>query len=253
MRPTDGRPGGHGRHRARQLEKAWIRRNPRAFVPRVLFTALSVPFLYLSIRPGFGHTIAAFAAGGGFGLTAAMLAQVVRDASGSHRWRNGSEAETWVHDELAPLRKSGWHVWSGVSFRRRDVDHVVVGADRVIVIETKWCSGGFQLTADGVYLLGCDPLAQVCRNLRTIRQMLTGGPSGRIDGQALLIITGPASRDLGDRIEERQGVKIMGLPGLRRFVSELGSAGDDERARALGGRIEEHVGRRRAHQLTATE
>lgn len=202
------------------------------------------------VRPGFGHTVAVFAAGGGLGFFAAMLLQVVRDASGSHRWRNGSEAETWVHDELAPLRKSGWHLWSGVSFHRRDVDHVVVGADRVIVVETKWCSGGFKLTADGVYLPGCDPIAQVRGNLRTISQLLTGGPSGRINGQALLVITGPASRELDDRAEERQGVKIMGLPGLRRFVSELEPAGDHERAQLLGRRLEDHVGRRRAHQLT---
>ena len=76
------------------------------------------------------------------GLTVAgygsLIATLFAVTGTTHR-RMGGSAEEWTSSELRKLGSS-WRVFDRVEFRKHDVDHVAVGSDKVLVVETKWSS-----------------------------------------------------------------------------------------------------------------
>ena len=66
-------------------------------------------------------------------------------ASGASGATLGEAGEEWTSNELRRLRRHGWKFVNGLQFRVGDIDHVAVGPDGVVVIESKWTSMGVDL------------------------------------------------------------------------------------------------------------
>lgn len=222
--------------------------NWRRVAVAVVGVAVVVVALFLYLDVFWAEAWAAAAAGVFAGVSGTLLVTTVSAESGGMIRRQGADSEAFVHEALSSLRKKGWQVRSAVTFADGDVDHVVIGCDRIVVVETKYSHANWRLTADGLWMSSCDPLAQVRRNLGRVQRLLTGGRSGDLPGEALLVMRGPAAAQLGDCIERRQGVAIMNLAGLDRFVQGLAAVEERSEAAALAARVDEYLAKRRNHQ-----
>lgn len=68
------------------------------------------------------------------------LAYFILALDGAEGARMGAEAERWSSSALRRLGRSRWRVVDSVPFEMGDVDHVAIGPDGVIAVETKYTS-----------------------------------------------------------------------------------------------------------------
>jgi hypothetical protein len=66
------------------------------------------------------------------------LAVMVNQMTGTASLDMGALAETWTASELRPLRRNGWRIANHLLLRFGDIDHLLVGPNGVLIIETKW-------------------------------------------------------------------------------------------------------------------
>lgn len=68
---------------------------------------------------------------------------------GSIARRMGGSAEEWTSEELNKLDRRTWKIIDDVAFADFNVDHVVVGPELVLSLETKWSSSPVRLDRRG--------------------------------------------------------------------------------------------------------
>lgn len=100
-------------------------------------------------------------------------------ATGASYWFTGSEAEQWTGKELERLGPS-WRVLHGIPLTAGsdahryevDVDHIAVGPNGVLVVETKYHSSALDLGADRLDFRLKRDAEQANRNAQRVRNLL---------------------------------------------------------------------------------
>lgn len=247
---SDARAGRWARNEARRRQWAFVRTRWQLLSGFIASTAAVIALLLVLIEQPF---LAGFAFGAVGVGTAAALAWLVTQATGTAQMTMGADAEQWTASELRPLRRHGWRLLNHVALRRADIDHVLVGPGGLVIVETKWSGRGWsednqerlraavESTRDSARLIA---LWQPVRSMgvRAVEPaiFLWGGPHGvrphlpqHRDGVALVV--GPeAARTWRRELLAREPVL------------------DDEEVEELWGRLEQHMRRRDAHDERRT-
>jgi hypothetical protein len=161
VRATVGQPGGSAQARWRQARAtewaAWTRTLPWRLAVTLGIGAGGA--LGNLVAPRLGLVVGALAAvATGWGLR-------FRPSPDAVAWRRGAAGERHTARLLGPLERHGWAVLHdlAVPSSRANLDHLVIGAGGVFVIDSKQYRGRLQLDASGRLWHGRYPLAPVLR------------------------------------------------------------------------------------------
>ena len=69
---------------------------------------------------------------------------IVETASGAAPAAMGQLAEQWTARELSRLKRQGWNLVNHLTLQRSDIDHVLMGPGGIVIVETKYSSGGWE-------------------------------------------------------------------------------------------------------------
>ncbi len=186
---TSGRAGSVSQRFASQQLDRYVRNRVRPIaVAAVLILAMSAGiWLLLSSRPGFQGIAAGLMAG--VGLTFLYHWCVI--SSGATSGAMGQAAEEWTDSELRRLHRKGWRHVSHLIIKPEfgDIDHVAVGPDGVIVVETKWRSHEEDIDQLSDWMTGA--LKQAKRNRQQVVQLLNWQRRDPLLVQSLVVLWGP--------------------------------------------------------------
>ena len=175
--------------------------------------------------------------GAGVTLTACTVAALVVLTSGSAPLMMGELAEQWTAQELRPLRDHGWKLVNHFGLGHGDQDHVVVGPGGIVLVETKW--GGTPWDVDGNDMYFRRALEQTRRNARQLALWHGVAKHGRPEVEGVLVIWGPAGRQLRDNDVRRHdsGIVVMSGEQLRDWM--LGRGRDRLSSPQVAGVVDE--------------
>lgn len=176
------------RFAAERLDR-YVRSHLRWLVIAVtVLLAMSVAlWLALWTRPGFQGLVTGFMAG--VGLTLIYHWCVI--SSGATSGAMGQAAEEWTDTELRRLRGKGWRHINHLVIKPElgDIDHVAVGPDGVLVVETKWRSHDEDV--DSLSRWMDRAIEQAARNRRQVVQLLNWHRRDQNLVQSLVVLWGP--------------------------------------------------------------
>lgn len=220
-RAADRQPGSYSAGVAFERQRSFVLANALALGALTAATVvLSAAIWFLS--PG-GPGARGFAAGLSLAATIGVLIHWVSIASGASQATMGQVAEEWTATELRRLRRKGWRTVNNVMFRTWDVDHIAVGPDGVIVVETKWRSGEVDLDDPDNWLTAA--AERLHRNERDVAGHLQWGARKDARITSVLVVWGAEIDQCGDEpIESSHGVNVLAGRHLRRNLDELGDA-----------------------------
>jgi hypothetical protein len=153
---------GAGRGARTKFDETSRRWRKRVF-PRLrwVFVAVAVPLIVWSVVAVLArHPFEIWASGMVLGALAAMYA-VLLESPPAHieNWRRGFEGERRTARALAPLRRDGYVLLHNLPDRRSDqqeykgdIDHVVVCAGGVFLLNSKWLGGEASIKGDTVHV-----------------------------------------------------------------------------------------------------
>jgi hypothetical protein len=243
-RALSSRAGRSGRAFADERLDAYLRANWRTLVVAI---AVSLPFILVPVwLVDWGSGMRGFVLG--VSLTALLFGAyhwcVI--ASGAAGSRMGATAEQWTDMELRRLRRSGWRIVNHVVLRRRDIDHIAIGPDGVIVVETKWTSSKVRLDGSDRWL--ADAVAQVRENANDIRKVLGWNSFTDAVVAPLVVVWGPRVRPESDElVPGGDGVELVAGENLHLTLDLLGHrALTDDQIDDAYRKITQHVTRRDA-------
>ncbi len=193
--------------------------------------------------------------GGGFatgvyvGAVGMAALSEFRVRSGSAPIHRGADAEVLVDELLRESVPHGWVVRSGISFAGWDIDHLIIGDAMVVMVETKSTASQWRLTDGGVLLNGSDPTGPARRSLTRARQLITGGASSRIDGQAWLVIDSASNPERDALLPTtRNDVHILKPRHLATHIKALPAIQNPERLAANVIKVDHYLSRRADRQ-----
>lgn len=203
-RYASDRAGASGRRFARERLLAYARAKWRPFAAITLVLIAFTPLLWFALSPirdVRGFTLGAYVAA----MVAWMYHWMVI-ASGAASITMGQEGEIWTDQELGRLG-SDWRIINHVMFRQGDIDHVAIGPDGVIVIETKWTSSPVRLDGRDRWLGRA--FGQAADIASDVRKVLGWGARPDRPVSPLVVVWGTTSR-----ASERR--TLPGRPGCER-------------------------------------
>lgn len=131
---------------------------------------------------------------GGFGVATVMFTdRIASESDGSWRFALGRDAETWTADDLAWfrrrwwLRRERWHVVHSVGFHRGDVDHVLLGPNGVLALETKYRSIDVRFDEDRALR---EAAAQVDSGARRVAALIRQHTGEEVDVRPAVVTQG---------------------------------------------------------------
>ncbi len=173
---------------AERLDR-YVRSHLRQLITAVtVFLAMSAAmWLALWTRPGIQGLAAGFMAG--VGLTLIYHWCVI--SSGATSGAMGQAAEEWTDTELRRLGGRGWRHINHLVIKPElgDIDHVAVGPDGVLVVETKWRSHDEDIDSLSSWMDGA--IEQAARNRRQVVQLLNWQRRDPNLVQSLVVLWGP--------------------------------------------------------------
>ncbi len=241
---TSARAGRSGRAFADARLDAFLRANWKGIATAL---AVALPFIVLPLwLLDWGSGMRGFLLG--VSLTALVLGiyHWCVIASGAAGSLMGATAEQWTDSELRRLRRSGWRIVNHVVLRRRDIDHIAIGPDGVIVVETKWTSSKVRLDGKDRWLGAA--AAQARENANDIRKVLGWNSFTEAVVVPLVVVWGPDVRPETDElVRAGNGAELVAGEDLHLTLDLLGNrALTDEQIDDAYGKITRHVTRRDA-------
>lgn len=217
-RAADRHPGHYSATLAFDRQRSFVLANVWSFVAIfvVSFACAAVIWLWMPGGPGARGFLA------GVFLTAigGFTAHWVSIASGSSTASMGQAAEEWTATELRRLRRKGWKTVNHVTFRKWDIDHIAVGPDGVIVVETKWRSKPLDLEDPDTWL--AEAAERLHRNERDVAGHLGWGANQDARITSVLVVWGPLIEQASDEpLPSRHNVNVLAGGHLRRNLAEL--------------------------------
>lgn len=188
--------------------------------------------------------------GGGTTLTACALTAMVVLVSGTAPLMMGELAEQWTAQELRPLRNHGWKLVNHFGLGWGDQDHVLIGPGGVILVETKW--GGTPWDVDAGDRFFASALAQTVRNAKQLSLWHGVATHGRPSVEPVLVVWGPAARQLRDAPARRHstGVVVMSGDQLQQWMTRRGRGRlSVEQIEQIFAEVDRHLARRDERDL----
>jgi hypothetical protein len=219
-RLTSGRAGAQSQRFASERLDRFVRANLLGLTIAVGFViALSAGIWFLlDSRPGMQGLVAGAVVGAGF----AMLYHWCVIASGATAGTMGHAAEEWTDSELRRLSSKGWRHVNHLIIKAGsgDIDHVAVGPDGVIVVETKWRS--HEEDVDELSDWMASALKQAQRNRQQVVQLLNWQRRDPLLVQALVVLWGPDVSHHSAEAVLAAGVNVTAGQNLRDDLAALG-------------------------------
>ena len=182
-----------GRRFARERHYRFLRANLWLFIASAVGgCALSLTMLLLPDRLGSARAFLV-------GLIAAgwlsWLWNYTAVASGAAASSMGEAAEQWTDQELRVLRSAGWRVVNHISLKFGDVDHVAIGPDGLLVLETKWRSNDCSVSPPDSWMV--DAAHSTHDETRRIRGVIGWGKASFPDPPVvtMVVVWGPSIKD----------------------------------------------------------
>lgn len=174
-------------------------------------------WLLLSSRPGFQGLAAGLMAG--VGLTFLFHWCVI--SSGATSGTMGQAAEEWTDSELRRLHRKGWKHVNHLVIKDRagDIDHVAVGPDGVVVVETKWRSA--ELDVDNMSEWMNSAISQAKRNRDDVRRLLGWRERDGRPIEGLVVLWGPDVTHQSAAAVLALGVNVIAGQHLRDELAHL--------------------------------
>ncbi len=217
-RLADRHPGAYSAGLAFDRQRSFATANALGIAAVIVVSALA-SLAVAFWMPG-SSAVGAFAAGAFFAATVGYVAHWVSVASGSTSAAMGQAAEEWTATELKRLRRHGWKHINNVMFRQWDVDHIAVGPNGVIVIETKWRSDPIDLTNPDEWLL--EAAERLHRSERDVAGHLGWGANPDASVTSVLVVWGPSITQRDDQpLRSQRGVNVLAGEHLRRNLDDL--------------------------------
>jgi hypothetical protein len=138
--------------------------------------------------------------------------------SGTAPTMMGETAEQWTAQSLRPLLDHDWHLVNHVPLGGGDIDHLLIGPDGVIVVETKWSRDPWAMTErDATF---AHALGQVKRQARSIGHLL--GTPGEV--RRVIVLWGGAKEKVKESTGGRlyEGTTVIAGPQLDAWALRLG-------------------------------
>lgn len=220
-RLTSARAGAQSQRFASERLDRFVRSNLLALGIAVVFVVVlsaGIWFL-LDSRPGMQGLVAGVVAGVGL----AMLYHWCVIASGATAGTMRHAAEEWTDSELRRLRSKGWRHVNHLVIKPElgDIDHVAVGPDGVIVVETKWRSHEEDIDELSNWMAGA--LTQAQRNRHQVVQLLNWQHRDHpLLVQALVVLWGPDVTHGSAEAVLADGVNVTAGQNLRDDLAALG-------------------------------
>ncbi len=219
-RTADRHPGAYSAGLAFDRQRSFAAANSLGIVVVLVVAALaSIALVFWLPGPS---AVRGFAAGVFLAATVGYLAHWVSVASGSTSAAMGQAAEEWTATELRRLRRRGWKHVNSVMFRQWDIDHIAVGPNGVIVIETKWRSDPIDLTDPDQWLL--DAADRLHRNERDVALHLGWSAAKQPDAwiTSVLVVWGPRiTQPSAQPLRSDRGVNVLAGEHLRQNLADL--------------------------------
>ena len=206
------------RNRAERLHV--LRAHWRSFAGMVVISVAVIACVALLVPHGFTRGLFVGAA---VSITLGWVAYLVLALSGTVPAGMGATAETWTASELRRLRKHGWFVVNGLPLEGRDIDHVIIGPNGIVVLESKWSAYGWQIDRPSQELM--EAVEQGVANARTLRLWRDVHATGADVGVAVCLWGGnreSAPERPSEPRQLRDGVVVSyGLTAIRSWVDSL--------------------------------
>lgn len=219
-RVADRHPGAYSAGLAFERQRSFVVANAVGLVAASAMASLAAVGIAVWM-PG-SPAVGAFAAGVFVTAAIGYIAHWVSVASGSTMATMGQAAEEWTSTELRRLRRHGWRTINSVMFRQWDVDHVAVGPNGVIVIETKWRSEAIDLSQPDEWLLSA--AERLHRSERDVALHLGWSKAKHPDAwiTSVLVVWGPKITQPDERpLRSDRGVNVLAGEHLRENLAEL--------------------------------
>ena len=237
----------------RRERRDFIRRNWLLIVRMTaVWGAVSV-FCVLILQLANGRVLVPFAVGGFAVSYVWLMATALNAVDGTYLRRLGGEAERHVSDDLRRLRRRGWRIVDHVTFKGRDVDHVLIGPGGVWAVETKRSMVEMRLTPSGIEgLYSGDPTQQARRAAKDIRMLLRSDIPD-LEVHAAVVLAGPGAPNLpaGRQLirNEYGDVLVLTLRDLHRNLDAFdnGERLSSETVASLASTVDGFVERRDAY------
>ena len=199
--PYVNRAGVAASRRARQERRHFLRTHLGGL------TALLGGFIFLAgLVLTFGPPMGRWFLTTAFAVGLVVVTFVVLTLDGAQSTRDGAEAERRSSHALRRLGKTGWRVVNNVNFLSMDIDHVAIGPDGVVAVETKYVSSASDVTDEGRAGFLGRPVDQAKLGARRIRLLLKSEGMDVAVAPALAV-WGPGSFDLKDDVID--GVVVL--------------------------------------------
>lgn len=206
------------RRKIKKIRRAFVRRNWWILallalwivVVFVAVTGFQIWNLRGRIDPGL---ILAFHLGLGIATLIAVLLTAL-GLDGARHQRQGLAAERWTAEILGRLRRQGWWTRHDVEFDKMNIDHVMIGLQGAIAVETKyrdavWSIGESAIEEaqwSGRALQITEPVRQAKDNAFKLRSLLRAA-GVRTEVLPVLVLWGP--RLSGKPTAEIDGVLVV--------------------------------------------
>lgn len=240
MRLSTERAGAYSQQLANRQFDSWVRSHKRLLLTSgLLWLALGgLMWLALTPLPSIRGLGAGAVVGAGFTLSF-HFGLVASGASGASM---GATAEVWTDSELRRMRRKGWRHVNHLVIRNGDIDHVAIGPDGVIVLETKWRSAEIDIDHPPPWFVD-DAVRQAAKNKEDVGKLLNWWRRDDHPIVAAVVVWGPNVIHEIEGPSRINGVNIISGAKLR---EELGLLSDvrlspteiDEVYEKLGNRVE---------------
>lgn len=225
------RAGASGR--AFVSERLWAFVRPNA-VRLVITSVVGISFgALVFLLPGRFDAVKSFAFGGWTVLVLMYAYHWCMIASGASQSMMGEQGEIRTDQELRSLRKRGWRVVNHLTLKHGDIDHIAIGPDGLMVIESKWTSSPMRLDGTDRWVDGWAD--QTKRNTDDVRRFIGWGARADAPIAPLLVVWGPQITPPSDEFHRMpNGVNVIAGRHLRQALGDLADdvtdAGEIEKA-----------------------
>ena len=180
-----------------------------------VWTALTIGFAWLQRTEFLQGLTAGFMIG-----VLGLFAMVFLVGTGvAHRWM-GANAEQWTAELFDDLDGGRWFVAHDVGFEAMNIDHVLVGPQRIYAVETKWTTW----QGNPKFIQGAQACAE--RASRKLRALLKSHDLHR-EVWPLVIVWGPGTKEMQAKVSWQQGVGLVAGIHADTWLPELRSSGRD--------------------------
>ena len=187
-----------------------------AAIPLCTAIGLAVAYHFLTPPQWSGEAIAFYA---GSGVTGAVFLLILAlRFDGAQNLRDGADAEDSTHEALRRHSKAGWTVIRDVPVYRSNIDHVLVGPQGAIALETKRTEAEWQVTEKGIFEMGLHgrlrprpvawPIAAARRHAWDLHVLLLAA-GVRVQVHPVLVLWGPNLTGIEGGSCEVAGVTVV--------------------------------------------